>query len=94
MTATRSIKTFFKFAVIAYLAILLGLVIPVHQHADLQQHDNCALCLAQTQPVDSAVSVTLPVFGFTFLVTIIFLSVTYRKISPLPFRSRAPPILF
>jgi len=94
MSTSHTIKILFKFATVTYLAILLGLVLPVHQHADQQQHNNCALCMAQTQSVDSVASVTLPVFGLIFLVTIIFLSFTYRKTSVLPFHSRAPPILF
>ena len=56
---------------IAYLAVLFAVIIPLHHHNDLDSHDDCAICAISNQPLVPNVSALVHVLFVLFVILIL-----------------------
>ena len=74
-----------------YFAVLFSVVVPLHQHNDLQKHDDCAICAAACNPSIS-VSCSLEHVIFILLLTLTATYVFVKSLSRVNPNLRGPPI--
>ena len=87
----RRLFRIFSAVVVAEMITVGGIIVPLHHHDDLKDHDDCQLCLVSHQPVADS-----PIVQFTLPVATIidFYPIKQsliRQYARSFFSSRAPP---
>jgi hypothetical protein len=88
----RKRTNLFSFVCAIFFSCYLGLLLPLHHHADGAEHDECAVCAVQGQPADVTIAFCLTIIPVVISSTVICQKTSFSRISRSVYLTRAPPI--
>jgi hypothetical protein len=75
-----------------FFSCYLGLILPLHHHADGSVHEECAICAVQSQPTDVAITFSFITIAVALSSTVPYQKSAFFRISLPVYLTRAPPV--